>query len=237
MLLLLVITVLSLAVAAVMSVVAWRLAREQRRGSDARVEALATEIHGENGVGSLSPGTGDSKRTPDPVFATANDLFAAPTSSRPQGSLVGALAIGILVVGTLAALAAVLSSRARPASTATAATVAAPATARPLELVALGHEREGDRLTVRGVVRNPAGTARVERLTAVVFVFNGAGRFVTSARAPIEGGTLESGGESTFVVAVTGVDDVGRYRVSFRSDDRIVAHVDRRDNAATTPLP
>ena len=40
---------------------------------------------------------------------------------------------------------------------------------------------------------------------------------------------LAPGVESTFVVTVPGASDVGRYRVSFQSNDRVVAHVDRRE--------
>ena len=47
----------------------------------------------------------------------------------------------------------------------TAAAVVEP----PLELVALGHERAADRLTVRGAVRNPSNTG-MDRLTAVVLL-------------------------------------------------------------------
>ena len=39
---------------------------------------------------------------------------------------------------------------------------------------------------------------------------------------------LAPGSESPFVVTVAGAGDVGRYRISFRADDRIVAHVDTR---------
>jgi hypothetical protein len=107
-----------------------------------------------------------------------------------------------------------------------AAPPAAPAA--PLELVALGHERDGDRLIVRGVVRNPPSGAAVDRLTAVVFVFNRDGGFLTSGRVMIEPSGLRPGGESIFVVTIPGAGDVGRYRVSFRTEDRIVPHVDRR---------
>jgi hypothetical protein len=112
---------------------------------------------------------------------------------------------------------------------AAAPSAAAPA-AVPLELVALGHDRDSDRLTVRGVVRNPASGAPVERLTAVVFAFNADGGFLASGRAIIDASSaLRPGGESTFVVTVPGAGAVGRYRVSFRTDDRVVPHVDRRD--------
>jgi hypothetical protein len=45
---------------------------------------------------------------------------------------------------------------------------------------------------------------------------------------PVQSSSLRPGGETTFVVTVPGAGDVGRYRVSFRTDDRIVPHVDRR---------
>jgi hypothetical protein len=98
----------------------------------------------------------------------------------------------------------------------------------PLELIALGHERAGNQLTVHGLVRNPASGAAVSQVGVVVSVFNHDGAFTTSGRAPVEQATLAPGGESTFSVTVPGVDDVGRYRVSFRTDQRVIPHVDRR---------
>ena len=78
------------------------------------------------------------------------------------------------------------------------------------------------------MVRNPAAGARVDRLTAVVFLFNRDGGFLTSGRTMIEPSALVPGGESIFVVTIPGAAEVGRYRVSFRTDDRIVPHLDRR---------
>jgi hypothetical protein len=107
--------------------------------------------------------------------------------------------------------------------------------ALPLELVALGHERDGERLIVRGIVRNPASGAAVDRLTAVVFLFNREGGFLSSGRVAVATSALP-GTESTFVVTVPGAVAVDRYRVSFRTDDRIVPHVDRRTQAAQAKL-
>jgi hypothetical protein len=61
-----------------------------------------------------------------------------------------------------------------------------------------------------------------------VFLFNRDGAFLASGRMPVQSSTLVPGGETAFVVTVPGASDVGRYRVSFRTDDRIVPHVDRR---------
>jgi len=205
---LILVTLLSLALAAVMTVVSWRLAREERRRSEARVAALATEIQP----------TGDlplQQRTP---VATANDMFASttegPRSSSPSRS----------------------SAASSPQSSAAAnrGAVAAPANRNepnavsvPLELTALTHERDANRLTVRGLVRNPASGGAVRGITAVVFLFDRSGDFVTSGRAPID--ALPPGAESSFAVTIPDVKDVGRYRVSFRTDDRILPHVDRRE--------
>jgi hypothetical protein len=92
----------------------------------------------------------------------------------------------------------------------------------------LGHERDADTLTVRGMLRNPASGRELTQLTAVVLLFNHEGGFVASGRAAVQAPTLEPGAETTFVITIPGVADVGRYRVSFRTTDRVVPHVDRR---------
>lgn len=224
---LLVITILSLAVAAVMSVVAWRLAREERRRSEARVEALIAEIHAD-----------------EPPLVKVGEYRAPEAPARTQGSLLAALAIGVLFVGSVVGLAIVFSDGARNSPVATpVAGAAGPAAqaattttaAAPLELMALSHERKGDRLIVRGAVRSPGrGNAAAGAVIAVVSAFDRDGGLVASGRAPIEAAT---GVESTFAVTITGVDALHRYRVSFRSDDRVVAHVDRRNQAVRVQLP
>ena len=96
---LLIITILSLAFAVAMSVVAWRLAREERRRSEARVEALAADIH-ETG--------GEERSSPVPV----NGLFTA--EMRPETSPpFRALAIGVLFVGSVLAAIVVGAGRSR----------------------------------------------------------------------------------------------------------------------------
>jgi hypothetical protein len=98
----------------------------------------------------------------------------------------------------------------------------------PLELVALGHERDGDQLTVRGIVRVPPSGAGMDRLTAVVSLFAADGGFLASGSAAVEAQALRPGGESVFAVTVPRAGEVGRYRVSFTSDDRVVPHLDLR---------
>jgi hypothetical protein len=98
-----------------------------------------------------------------------------------------------------------------------------------LELVALQHTRKGDTLSVSGTVRNPNGAAARTGLTALVFVFDGHGTFVTSGRAPVDYQVLAPGDESPFVVEVPHAARAARYRVSFRAARNVVPHLDRRD--------
>ena len=220
---LLVITILSLAVAVVMSIVAWRLARAERRRSEARVEALTDEIHADE-LPLVRPG----------------DYLSSEAPPRMQGSLFGALAIGVLFVGSVVALAIVFSDGTRNSSVAapvsgTAGQAAAEAAPAPLELVALSHEREGGRLIVRGAVRGQGrANGASGPVIAVVTAFDRDGGLVASGRSPLE---TPAGVESSFAVTITGVDALHRYRVSFRNDDRVVAHVDRRNQANTAQLP
>jgi hypothetical protein len=222
----LIVTALSVIVATMMSVVAWRVMREERRRAEARVAALAEDIHlAPSASPEVELALNETPRVP------VNDLFSAASAAGPRRSRIAAVVGGgALVVATAAVAIVTLSSATRHTTAAKppAAAAAAPAEAAPLELVALGHEREDDRLTVHGVVRNPAGGAEVSHLTAVVLLFNQSGGFVTSGRASIEATALEPGAEAPFVVIVPGASDVGRYRVSFRTDDRVVPHIDRR---------
>ena len=228
-------TILSVTLAAIMSVVAWRLTREERRRSEARVAALAVEIHGDAPV----------------AVATSSDLFAAPQPGASSGSrLAAVIALGVFVAGSGAALAVVLSSGSRGAANPaqgsglpvrrsfseggsrtprTEATSRTLRTDAPLELVALGHKRNADRLTVRGVVRNPPSGHDADRLTAVVFLFNRDGGVLASGRAALDAATLTPGAQSPFVVTVPGAADVDHYRVSLRIGEGVVPHVDRRD--------
>src|SRR5262245_5018400 len=147
-------TILSTLAAIVMGAVAWRATRDERLRSAARVAALAREIHTPGMAAAAAP-EADFDLRPDATPAEARDLFAAaPVTS--SGSHYGlALAIAGFVLVSAAAIAVVLSG-ASPGASAASSSANAPVPSAPLELVALGHERDGDRLTVRGVVRNPA---------------------------------------------------------------------------------
>jgi len=176
--------------------------------------------------------------TPDlqlqPITASGPGLFAPPEPVRAGSRLATVVAIGVFVVGVAGALAVVLSGGSRsgvPAERSAGAAVAAsapPAVAPPLELVSLTHEREADRLMVRGIVRNPISAKTVGGLSAVVSAFNRDGAPVGTGRAVLDVPTLAPGAESAFVVPLAASASVERYRISFRTDAGVVAHVDRR---------
>jgi len=229
MVLMLIITFTACFVAITMTVLAWRVLREDRRRTDARVAALAAEINDGSATRFSEVTLNEAPHVPvDHLFANADT-----EGERPRPRLAAIVGGGALVVGTIAMLLLFATSGARPAASTgpkpkPAAAAAAPTAAgSPLELVALGHEREDDRLTIRGIVRNPSGGQRLMNVTAVVLLFNQEGGFLTSGRAAIDG-TLAPGGEAPFTVTVPGAADVGRYRVSFRTSEGIVPHVDRR---------
>jgi hypothetical protein len=106
--------------------------------------------------------------------------------------------------------------------------VVASASGSPLELISLRHERRAGSLAITGLVRNPSAGQAVERLSAVVFLFDPQGAFLTSSRAGVDYTQLAPGDESPFVIRVDAPSNVARYRVSFRTDDGLVPHVDRR---------
>jgi len=262
------VTVISLVVALVMSVTAWRLARDEKQRSTARVAALsiAASAHGDapsyggqpDAIGFQARPAGVEKPqarapwapaplaveaqrqpvavVPPPVpelplhhATVAREIShssgflgtapAAPRSGGGQRSL--AMAAIVLFVGLLGGLVWMMSG---PRGT----TAAAIGPNRPLELVSMRHERQDQKLAVSGLIRNPVAGQPVERLSAVVFLFDQQGTFVTSAKADVDFLKLGAGDESPFVVSLDAPATVTRYRVSFRTDAGVVPHIDRR---------
>ncbi len=277
------VTIVSLVVALVMSVTAWRLARDEKQRSAARVAALsiaATSAPGGSasyGGQGLSPDhaigfqarpaavertverpapkapwapaplTMETPARPAPVAVppvpemplnvapaprvlSHSSGFLGASTEQPQAS--GgrqrslAVAAAMLLVGLLGGLAWMMSG---PRGT----SAAAVGPNSPLELVSLRHDRQNQKLAVSGLVRNPATGKPVERLSAVVFLFDRQGAFVTSAKANVDFLKIGAGDESPFVVTLDAPATVTRYRVSFRTDEGVVPHIDRR---GATPL-
>jgi hypothetical protein len=242
-------TLVSAGIAVVMAAFSWRLFRAEQRRSEARIAWLSAAINDDDDATVVTgPPAGftpeDEWEFGEKPVSLGSDMFgvaqrAAPSRVRMLGiAAVGALVIGAVVMGLVTIVSAsrgtthaARPTAATPPQTATPAPAVSPvpqAAAPALELIALGHEREKDRLTVRGIVRNPSAGTEMHQLNAVVLLFDHEGGFVATGRAPIDGSNLAPGMERTFVVSVPAGADVERYRVSFRSDDHVVPHVDRR---------
>jgi hypothetical protein len=248
--LLLGITVVSLVVAFVMSLTTWRLMREEKQRSAARIAALSSfdSIESAERTDSISLRTPAEPKTlpaapwkPAPAAAIEPPAAVEPTITHATGFLGAAplerdngdrqktLAFAAVVFFVcLAGGTAWLMS----APEGTSAVAVGPNS--PLELVSLTHSRQKDKLSVSGLVRNPAAGKPVERLSAVVLLFDRAGTFVTSSKAHVDFLRLGAGDETPFVVTIDAPESVARYRVSFRTDDGVVPHIDRR---ADSPAP
>jgi hypothetical protein len=211
---LLTVAIVALVAAAGFAAWAWRLLRLERERSAARVAALSTAI---------------DATTPAAPTAGISELFAAKRSDAAAGNPM--LKAGVAVAMTILLAAIVAWANSGPSGAASgqaAAAVTRTRTVAPLELLSMRHTREGTTLTVSGLVRNPPAGATVSHITAVVLAFNGAGAFVASGRAALDFTTLDPSDESPFVVTIAGAPDVARYRVSFRTEDGVVRHIDRR---------
>jgi len=264
---LLAVTVTSLIVALVMSVSAWRVTRDDKRRSAARIaalslaasdgasgqarlvsEAVRERVEAEPARAPWAPArlsvATSPRPTPAPVSAPQELIWNEPAPvreiSHSSGFLSGttpaatsgsggrqhslAIAAAVLFVGLAAGLFWMMSA---PRGT----TAAALGPNLPLELVSLRHDRQSAKLAVSGLVRNPVTGRPVEHLSAVVFLFDQQGTFMTSATAPVDFIKLGVGDESPFVVALDAPATVARYRVSFRTGDGVVPHIDRRGSA------
>ena len=242
--LLLGITVLSLIVALVMSVTAWRLMRDEKRRSAARIAALSTAAFGDTPADQFpelpmaappvehriarapwKPAAPPPVpvETPEPTLTHSTGFLGTTSIERDNGGRQRSLAIAAFVLFAIMS-GGLVWMMSGPEGT--SAVAVGPNS--PLELVSLSHARQNEKLAVSGLVRNPVSGKPVERLSAVVFLFDRAGTFVTSSRAHVDFLKLGAGDESPFVVAIDAPPTVSRYRVSFRTDDGVVPHIDRR---------
>ena len=202
---LLVVTMSAVALALAAATYAWRIAHADRLRSDARVAALAAAIDG----------TSDD----------TTSMFARAPRSGLQGRPILKVGVGFAMAVLVIVLIAMSGDRHTPAPD--RAQAAQRTESQSLELLSMRHLRAGNNLTVTGLVRN-RGDAAPESIAAVVFVFDRDGGFVASGRAPLEFSGIAHGDESPFQVTIPDVKDVGRYKVSFRTEAGIVPHVDRR---------
>lgn len=291
------VTVISLGVALVMSIAAWRVTRDEKKRSAARVAALSLAAGMDDKPTGLSP-QGSSPQESSPRESFPLESFAAqevtpalkpamkaPWAPAPFNSpdVAAAKSASLAVVdmplnqpraevhvpaerparvdapmshasGFLGAEETPRDTGSRQKTLAFAAialfavlsgglvwmmsgprgsSAAAVGPNSPLELVSLSHQRQNDKLAVSGLVRNPVAGEPIQNLSAVVFLFDRMGTFVTSSRANVDFLKLGAGDESPFVVALDAPATVARYRVSFRTDDGVVPHVDRRETVGS----
>jgi hypothetical protein len=255
---LMVVTALSLAMAAGMAFIVAKLVREERARAEARVAALGA-MSADPVVDSplprpavvprrqivVAPVVSPSQRSehaarfddleirPDGAVSGVSTLFAETHQASPWGrrfAVIGSLAVVLLVIGF-----ATMSGKARTSASAAPGTSdaqQAPALdTPPLELLSLHHalEENAQRFVISGLVQNPRSGAPLSRVVATVFLFGPDGTFLTSSRAPLDFTNLTPGVESPFVVSVPVTGQVARYRVGFRTEDgRVIAHVDKR---------
>ena len=269
------ITVVSLVVAFVMSMAAWRLMRDDKQRSAARVAALSVAASASDPVAgfvrepetpkivkapwsapkiapaaiavapvelplnqpvrsfdsaAVAHATPAPLRTPapnvppaEPLITHASGFLGATEVQHDDGGRQKSLAFAAMFLFVVLS-GGLVWMMAGPRGT----TPVAVGPNSPLELVSLTHARQDKKLAVSGLVRNPASGKPIERLSAVVFLFDRMGTFVASSRANVDFLKLGAGDESPFVVSLDAPASVSRYRVSFRTDDGIVPHIDRR---------
>jgi hypothetical protein len=215
------IAALSLILAIGMGLILFKVIKEDRQRSDARVALLTAAAA--NVDLPLASAAAAADAVPNPI-SSRHDLFVPSDQASPwprRAAVAAALAVLVATAGYL-----ILPSR-------SAATPTAVAQA-PLELLALKHTQDGNTLTVSGSVRNPRLGAPQSQVFATAVLFGPDGNFLTSGRAALDFTALVPGDESPFVIAVPVNGTVARYRVGFRAaDGSVIAHVDRR-SAATS---
>ncbi|HEY6358118.1 MAG TPA: hypothetical protein VIX35_07730, partial [Vicinamibacterales bacterium] len=167
-------------------------------------------------------------QTPQAPIEREAPLFASPATTYAPNRLVVVAAVAIVMLasaGTVYALyrPSAAAKHADPESLVPAGTV-------PLELLSLSESTDpAGTFTVTGLVGNPAGGRTAQGVVAVVYLFDGNGRYFATARAGIDLPSLAAGDQSPFVVNVPHGSAAIRYRIGFREPDgAVVAHVDRR---------
>ena len=237
---LLTITLLSLATAVAAGIFSWRVIRRERLRSDARIAALAGDIETDEGAAERphvaieaipsgeEPGAAAEFPIREQAVEVHGGLFSAPRPESTGGRLAAVAAAGALVVATIVGGLMLSSGGETDRSPAGEQPASVAPADVPLDLIALGHERESDRLTVRGVVRGRAPLSDPS-LTAVVLLFDREGEFIASGRAQVGNPEAAPGDDRRFMVSVPAGSQVSRYRVSFRRDEHIVPHVDKRN--------
>ena len=102
------VTIISLLLAVIMSVIAWRAAQEEKRRTAARIAALAADIHDTgrlHGARRAEPDLELRRPIETPFAPQPSGLFATGEAARTGPRLATVVAIGVLVFGSMAAMA------------------------------------------------------------------------------------------------------------------------------------
>ncbi len=240
------VTLLALLMTIAMGVVTWRLVREERRRSAARLAALAATL-GQRESSASQPSSPASHHTGpavavDVVIASPIQTVEDAPSGQPPLSTESvtdlfSMSTGptegwgrrLAGVGVAGALLAVLVSVA--IFSVSTGSENAEAAKDPVELLSLAHDQQDGMLAISGTVRDLTDRSDAGTLSVLAMAFDDEGQMVASGRAPIEKPALSVGGESSFVVSIP-AEQASRYRISFLVDDTTVPHLDRRDEVA-----
>ena len=233
------VTLLSMGMAAALSVIVWRMLRDERQRSEARVHALVGMARpaARTAPPDLDIPLRSSAAAVAPMFAPRDTASPWATRAAVMTGLALLLASGLLLTLTLSDS----GGARRPALGAQAAGTSVPAgRAAPaigLELLSLRDTRQPGALTITGLVQNPRDGTALTRVTVTAYAFDEKGSFLASGRALIDITALAPGDESPFVVSVPVTDTVARYRIGFRGEDgRVIAHIDKRQQAPVAVL-
>jgi hypothetical protein len=227
----LIITMLSLGIAAVSGFMAWRVLRADRLRSAARVHSLESAIDGDvldfdEGAGNEfaweTPALSLTLRGPDDPELAIDDALQQ-RSSRHRTLLTAASGVvgGIVVIVVMAMFADDHNRPSVPADT---------AATQPLELLSMTHTRDGGALVVSGLVHNGSHTETAP-LTTIVTALDRDGQVVARGSASMTG--LGPGKTQPFMVRIDYPGPLGRYRVSFRTSAGVLPHIDRRGAQAS----
>lgn len=175
-----------------------------------------------------------ASRVLEPV-ARPDDMFGATPAPGVAGRRWLALAAVALLVAAGVATFSALNSPEVVAAVAASRPSSASDSDRPLELLSLRHAVDADgAFTVTGLVQNPLNGKELQKVEAVVYLFDETGQYFASGRSNLDVAAVEPGDESPFVVHIANVTGVSRYRVGFRQGDgKVVAHVDHRGQLPT----
>jgi hypothetical protein len=219
------ITGIALGLAVAMGLVLFKVLRDERQRSDARVALLtaATASEISEPLALYEPAARGLALHPDPRVQQTAELFVTRDVESPWTRRF-AIAAGVVAVIVTIGYALTFT---RPAPSNAAPVV--QQRSLPLELMTLRHSQEQDSLTITGVVQNPRTSSAISHVSAVAFLFGPDGAPLASGQASLDYSTLAPGDESPFVIKIPVSGTVSRYRVGFRGPDgSVIAHVDRR---------